>query len=171
MDMIDKTPIGFKYKFLHYGVDGKLKNPDEDWVNNLIPNEGRDYILNAALNLGAAFGAWYVGIYSANYAPVASNTAANFPALATEITTAYSEATRPSHVDDTLAAGLWANSVAPAIFTFTASATVFGGFITSSATKGGTTGVLLSAVLASTSKTLLAGESLKVVTGLSFATV
>ena len=168
MDAIDNTKIGFKYRFECYDTDGNLKW--EFTEENLIPDAGRDYLLNAGLNAGAQFSTWYIGLYSGNYAPVAGDTAATFPASATEITTAYT-GDRHALTPDALLAGVWVNSVAPAIFVFVdATTTVRGGFISTTATKGGTTGLLLSAVLAPSPKTVLAGESLKVTAGLSFIT-
>lgn len=169
MDTISKNKIGFVYKFQCFDADANLKwEFDEE---NLIPDEGRDYMMNAALNGGAQLTSWFVGLYSGNYTPVAADTAATFPTSATEITTAYSEATRVALVNGALSAGLWANVASPAEFTFTAASTIVrGGFISSAPTKGGTTGALLSAVLASTAKTVLAGEVLKVTTGLSLIT-
>jgi len=168
VDAIDNTKIGFKYRFECYDTDGNLKW--EFTEENLIPDAGRDYLLNAGLNAGAQFSTWYIGLYSGNYAPVAGDTAATFPASATEITTAYT-GDRHALTPDALLAGVWVNSVAPAIFVFVdATTTVRGGFISTTATKGGTTGLLLSAVLAPSPKTVLAGESLKVTAGLSFIT-
>jgi len=169
MDVIERQKIGFVYCFECLDRHGKRKW--RFYETNLIPNEGRDYILNAALNAGAQLSTWYIGLYSGSYAPVATDTMATFPAAATEITTAYSEGTRPALTPDALAAGLWANLATPATFTFTAaSTTVRGGFISSGSAKGGTTGVLLSAVLAGSPKTVLVGEVLKVSAGLTLVT-
>lgn len=169
MDMVSKNKIGFRYLFECYRTDGSVKWISEE--SNLIPDQGRDYIMSAALNGGAQLSAWYIGLYSGNYAPVVGDTMALFPAAATEITTAYSEATRQALSASALSAGVWANTAVPAQFTFTAtSTTVTGGFISSAATQNGTTGVLLSAVLASSPKTVLAGEILKVTCGLSLVT-
>jgi len=168
VDAIDKTKIGFKYRFECFDTEGNLKW--EFTEENLIPDAGRDYMLNAALNAGAQFSTWYIGLYSGNYVPVAGDTAATFPASATEITTAYT-GDRKVLVPGALSAGMWANVASPAVFEFSAATTtVSGGFISTVATKGGTTGVLLSAVLATSPKTVLAGESLKVTAGLSFVT-
>lgn len=168
MDAVERSKIGFKYFFECFTADGKLKWSFTE--ENLIPDAGRDYLLNAGLNAGAQLSSWYIGLYSGNYAPVGGDTAATFPANATEITTAYT-GDRHALTPDALLAGVWVNSVAPAIFAFVdATTTVRGGFISSTATKGGTTGLLLSAVLAPSPKTVLAGESLKVTAGLSFVT-
>lgn len=168
MDVVGHSKVGFKYLFECFTAEGVLK-----WAfteENLIPDVGRDYLLNAGLNGGAQLSSWFIGLYSGNYTPVGGDTAATFPANATEITTAYT-GTRHAIVPDALLGGVWVNAVSPAIFDFIdATTTVRGGFISSIATKGGTTGVLLSAVLAPSPKTVLAGESLKVTAGISLIT-
>lgn len=168
MDFTHKHGVGFVYQMECFSPDGKLLWSARE--ENILPNEGRDYMMNAALNLGSQFGNWFIGLYEGSYAPVAGDTMATFPASATEIT-AYSEAARVALVDEALASGLWANSVTKAQFTFTAAKTVRGAFISSGSVKGGTTGVLLSAVLAASPKTVNTGEILQVVAGLSLVTL
>lgn len=168
MDFIHSHHLGFVYHLECVSPDGEVLWRDR-W-ENIIPNEGRDYILNAALNGGAQFLTWYNGLYEGNYAPQASDTMATFIASSTEIT-AYSEASRVVLVDDPLVNGLFANITTKAEFTFTAAKTVRGGFISSGSVKGGTTGVLLSAVLGSSPKTVGAGEILRVTAGLSLVTI
>lgn len=166
---MSRARIGFEYKFECFGADGRLK-----WgftEHNIIPNEGRDYILNAALLLGPQFSNWYIGLYEGAHAPQATDTMAGFVAAATEIATAYNEAARPALTHDALAGGVYANSASPAVFTFNAPKTVRGGFISSGAVKGGTTGILLSAVLAPSPKDVIAGDQLRVTAGLSLVTV
>jgi hypothetical protein len=158
-----KCRIGFRYKFEHYR-NGELIG--EEIVDNIIPDEGITYLLNAGLNAGSQLSSWFVGIYEGNYTPVAEDTAATFPGSSTEITTAYSEATRVALVPDDIEEGLWSNAGTPAEFTFTAPKTVRGGFISSSGTKGGVTGVLLSAVKAGTARDVIVGDVLKVSTGI-----
>lgn len=166
---ISKARLGFEYTFECFGADGRLK-----WAfteHNLIPNEGRDYMLNAALLLGSQFNNWYIGLFEGAYSPLATDTMATFPASATEITGAYDEASRPALTPDALSGGLYVNAASPAVFTFNSAKTVRGGFISSGATKGGTTGVLLSAVLASSPKQVIAGDQLRVTAGLSLVTI
>lgn len=167
--MLTKAKIGFEYVFQCYSPAGVLLW--EEKAKNLIPNEGRDYMLNASLLAGAQFSSWYIGIYEGAYTPQTSDTMATLPASATEITTAYSEAARVLLVPDALSGGLYVNDATPAEFTFTAPKTVRGGFISSGSTKGGTTGVLLSAVLASSPRAVDTGEVLRVRAGLSLVTI
>lgn len=166
---ISKGRIGFKYKFECFDALGNLKW--EFTQDNLIPDQGRDYLLNAGLLAGSQFSSWYIGLYEGAHAPATGDTMATFIAAATEITTAYSEATRLLLAPNTLSGGVYINATAPAVFTFTAAKTVRGGFISSGSVKGGTTGVLLSAVLAPSPKTVGAGEQLRVTTGFGLVTI
>jgi hypothetical protein len=95
---------------------------------------------------------------------------ATISAASTEIT-AYTEALRVALTADPLTNGLYSNAGSPAEFTFSSTKTVRGGFISSSAVKGGTVGVLLSVVQASTAKQVAAGEILRVTAGLQLVTV
>jgi hypothetical protein len=166
--MLSKTRIGFHYRFECCTAAGETQWEFEE--DNLIPNEGINYLLNAGLTMGAQFSNWYIGIYEGNYPPQPTDTMATFAAAATE-TTAYSETTRALLVPDAISGGVYANNATPVSFTFTAAKTIRGGFISSSSTKNGATGVLLSAVLASSPKTVGVGEILRVTAGLSLVTV
>lgn len=166
---LSKARIGFIYTFEHLSANGDVLSVEES--HNLIPDQGRDYLLNAGLLLGSQFNNWFIGLYEGSYSPVAGDTMATFVASATEITAAYSEADRVALVPDALAGGVYVNAASPAVFTFTAEKTVRGGFISSGSVKGGTTGILLSAVLSSSPKVVAAGESLRVTSGLSLVTI
>jgi hypothetical protein len=165
---LSKGRIGFEYKFEILDRFGRVRDTSIEY--NLIPDEGRDYLLTAALLAGSQFSNWFIGLYDGAYSPVAGDTMATFPASASELTTEYSEATRQGLTPNVLAAGVYSNVDTPAVFTFASETTVRGGFISSGSVKGGTTGVLLSAVLASSPKLVEAGESLRVITGLTLIT-
>jgi hypothetical protein len=158
--------VHFMYKFEHIRNGVVI---DTEVVKNIIPAEGITYILNAALNGGSQFTSWYVGVFEADYTPLTGDTMATFPASATESTTAYDETARVAFVDDALAGGLWSNAGSPAEFTFNATKTIYGGFITSGSVKGGTTGVLVSAVKAGTSKAVVDNDVLKVTAGITLS--
>ena len=157
--------VHFRYKFEHIRNGVVI---DTEVVDNIIPAEGIAYILNSAVNGGSQFTNWYVGLFEANYTPLTGDTMATFPASATE-TTAYDETARVVFVDDALSSGLWSNAGSPAEFTINASKTIYGGFITSGSVKGGTTGVLLSAVKAGTSKAVVDNDVLKVTAGITLS--
>lgn len=155
-----KTGGVFKFEQIR---DGKVIDSWED--KNIVVNQGLNYILDAALSNGTALSPWYIGIFKNNYTPVAGDTMSTFPnsGVANESTTDYSESARPTWTDAGALSQSITNSASPAIFTFTASTTtIYGAFLTSSSTKGGTTGTLLAASKFSTSRTLLVSDVLNV---------
>lgn len=135
-----------KYKVECFDKDGNLK-----WVAetpNLVVNVGLQYMAGTALTSTAQITTWYLGLYGSGStnSPAASDTMSSHIGW-TEVI-AYSESTRPAA---TFAAATNAN---PSVVTNTASKAVFsingttvvgGAFLTSSSTKGGTTGTLFSA--------------------------
>lgn len=162
--------LGLVYHFQCFDKDGRLKWESRE--ENLIPDVGRDYFLNAALNGGTQYSTWYIGLYEADRTPEALDTLATLIADCQEITTYTTTASqRLELVDDALSSGVWSNFSNVAEFEFTADKTVRGGFICSNVSQGGTTGVLLSAVKASSPKTIETDEILRVTAGLSLTVV
>ena len=160
--------LGFVYVFEHIGVDGKIKSIER--VENIIPDAGRDYLLNAGFNGGAQFAQFYIGLYINARTPLAGDTMTEFAADYGE-SVSYDGAVRLTLTPDVLAAGLWSNIGTPAEFDFNTGAEVVrGGIITSSNTRGGSTGLLLSAVLSPTPKSMIIGETLRVKSGIQFIT-
>lgn len=124
---------------------------------NLIPNEGLGYALDVLLHSGTAKPSnWYAAPFEGNYTPVATVTAATIVAAATECT-AYSESTRVAYTAAASASQVSSNSASLANFTFNATKTIYGAFITTTATKSATTGKLLSAARFSTSHAVQSG--------------
>lgn len=139
---------------------------DEWREDNLVVDEGINHLLDVGLSNGTANPTWYVGLYKNNYTPIAGNVMATFggAGVANEVTTEYSESTRPTWVEAGAVSKSITNTASPAAFTFTpASTSVYGAFLTSVNTKGGTTGVLFSAVKFSAVRTMLATDVLNVV--------
>jgi hypothetical protein len=163
--MNTKIHPGFTY-LVEVVKDGVVV--DSEVVHNLMPTEGLNYMLSTAIKGTAGLSPWYIGLYEGNYTPVGTDTAAGFPAAATE-TTAYTEATRVEFNEGTVAAGAADNSANRAEFTFNAAKTVYGGFISSASAKGGVSGVLLSAVRFSSPKVLEIGAVLRVTAGFTLA--
>lgn len=157
---------GFTYTIECVDKDGNVKWAEE--VHNIIPTEAQNYFITSSLTGGTRYSTWYVGIYENNYTPVAGDTMTTFAASAGEVTT-YSEAARPTFTPGSVASGLVTNYDSPAEFTLSADKTVRGGFIASSSTKGGTSGLLLSAALFSSSRSVLTGEGLRVKAGMQLA--
>lgn len=148
----------FNYEIEAVHPDGTVTKFD---AKNLIPTEGLNHMMSVCVADGVKVSTWYVGIYEGDYTPIATNTAANFPSLATECT-AYTEGSRPTFVEGAVSAGATDNSVTKAEFTLNAAKTVYGCFLVSSPTKGGTTGTLLSAVRFATSQVMASGSILRV---------
>ena len=129
-----------------HDADGNLKWEAEK--HNLVVNVGLQD-MNAKYFLGSGYtAAWYIGLYgaAASNNPNATDTMASHAGW-TEVT-AYSQTTRPvctfgspTTADPSVAT----NAAAPATFNINGAVTVGGAFLTTSNTKGGTTGVLFSA--------------------------
>jgi len=127
--------------------------------SNLIPTEGIAHLLGVALGADAQITTWYLAVMSGAVTPVAGWTAANFAANASEITSnteGYSDITRPVWTPGAVTGGVIDNLAAKAVFNITCTTTinVSGAGLLSSSTKGGTTGVLLSATRFAAARTL-----------------
>jgi hypothetical protein len=139
-------------------------------VHNLIPTEGINYILGAALDGLTQVTPWYIAPFEGNYTPVAGVTAATFATAATECT-AYDEATRVEWVPGAVVAGVMSNSASKAVFTFNASKTIYGIGQLSVSTKGGTTGTLVSVARFASSKPVVDDDVLNVTSSIALASL
>lgn len=156
---------GFLWEIELVAPDGTVL--EREVVKNLVPTEGLNHFASVLFKGGTPNATWYVGLFEGNYTPIAGATAATIAAASTE-TTAYDEATRVEWVEGTVASGALDNTASKAEFTFNANKTIYGGFLVSSSTKAGTTGVLASLVRFSSPKTPEAGAVLRVTAGLAF---
>lgn len=152
---------GFTYHCELLHPDGGLVTFD---VHNLMPQDGMNHVLNTVFKSGTQVPSWFMGLYEGNYTPVPTDTAATFPAQAIE-TTAYATATRPQWVPGTVTNGVVDNAAVRTEFDFSTDKTVYGGFISSSAVKGGSTGTLISAVRFPTPRVITAGSTLRITAG------
>lgn len=166
MNMLERAILGFVYT-VEVIRDGVIDDRETE-THNLIPLEGLNYLLSSEFKGTAVPATWYIGVYEGNYTPQLSDTAAAFVAAATETTT-YAETTRQAFVPGTVAGGVLDNSASPALFTFNATKTVFGGFMSSASAKSAVTGTLISAVRFASPKTLNSTDVLKVTAGFTFA--
>lgn len=143
------------------GVNGK------DWRahKNLLVDQGIVHILNVVFGSTSKISTWYLAPFSGSSAPAAGWTAANVVSNATEITSTtegYTEtprqtvtfvnATSSDQIDN------YASKCAFTIATAT-SLTITGLFLSSVATRGGTTGTLISATKFTTARVLQNGDS------------
>lgn len=160
--------IGFVYTVEHYTADKQLKSVET--VHNIIPNVGLNYILGAAFSGDSQYTDWYIGLYEANYTPLATDTMTTLLASCTE-NTDYDGTTRLEAVFPAVSGGLLTTTASPTEFDFSGAATITGAFLTSNPTQENTGGLLVSAVLFSSPKVMAAGETLKVPVGLALASV
>lgn len=137
--------------------DDKIIEEFED--HNLVVNEGLNALNNIMFDAGTQITAWYLGIFEANYTPVSTVTAATIASASTE-STAYTLGTRPAYTPAASSSQIITNSASPASFTFNATKTIYGGFLISSSTKGGTSGTLFAAAAFATSKSVVSGDQL-----------
>ena len=142
----DSVRAGGVFTVQCHDAEGNLKW--EAAKHNLVVNVGLQD-MNAKYFTGSGYtAAWYIGLYGAASSnnPNATDTMASHAGW-TEVTT-YSQATRPvcTFASPTTAdPSVATNAAAPATFSINGSVTIGGAFLTTSNTKGGTTGVLFSA--------------------------
>jgi hypothetical protein len=132
---------------------------DEFVQPNLVVDQGLNNLLNVMFNGATQTSTWYLGIFEGNYTPVAAVTAATIASASTECT-AYSAATRPEYIEATSTGKSTTNSANRASFIFNATKSIYGAFLISDNTKGGTSGVLFSAARFSAVKNVESGDEL-----------
>lgn len=137
----NKMKLGGRFEVVARDPDGNIK-----WVEtfeNLVTNAGLDYLLDAGLSGGTPITTWYIGLKNAG--SVAAGDTMSSHGGWTENQN-YDEASRQTWTDGGVSSQSVTNSGSPAVFTIdTNSQTIAGVFLTSSNTKGGTTGTLLAA--------------------------
>lgn len=141
------------------GADGVVKWVDEG--PNLIVTAGRNKLLDETLAGSAYTATWYVGLVdNASFTAIAAaDTMASHAGWIES--TAYTEAARPTMAFSAASAGSKATSANNA-FSINATATINGAFVTSVATKGGTTGVLFAAKSFAATRSVISGDTLNV---------
>ena len=152
--------IGGVYHVRCFDRNGKLKWEDE--INNLVTTEGKDEALDQFLNGSGYTAAFYLGLISATgygAGPAVGDTMASHAGWTEEQN--YDEAARLTPSWNASSAGSKAANALS--FSINASVTAKGAFLTTNATKGGTTGILYSAGLfTGGDKALVNGETLQV---------
>lgn len=127
---------------------------DEDVCHNLVTNEGLNHMLGVELQGVAQITAWYLAVYTGNYTPLATDTAATLPGNSTECTN-YTGGSRPQWTPAAASGQSITNAASRATYTFNATVTIYGAFMTSSATISGTAGTSFSAALFGTPKAVV----------------
>lgn len=152
----ETTDSGIRFKGTGLAITGTyrvhsingVELPEPISHHNLIPTQGLNYLLSAGLAGGAQVTTWYVAAFANSTATdpqMLAWTAANFAANAQELTTELSNASRPEFVESVPSAGATGNSASPAVVTTAQnSVNIWGLGLLSVATKGSTSGTLLS---------------------------
>lgn len=124
-----------------------------DWVKsqNLVTNEGLTHLLNVALGTTPKPSGYFIALFGASASPQSSWNAQNFSSTASEIVSmseGYNGATRPKWTPENTGTNSIDNMKAVARFEIKTDSTltVQGAGLLTSATKGGTDGVLVSAI-------------------------
>lgn len=151
-----KLLVGGKYHVEHLRGGEVIDAFDCD---NLVTNEGLNSLLNVYLQAATQITTWYLGVFEGNYTPVATDTAATFVASATE-STAYTATARQAWTPATASGQSITNSANKASFTFNATKTIYGAFLSSASAQSATTGVLFSAAKFSAAKSVVANDQL-----------
>jgi len=126
-------------------IDGRVKylyKVWEDEFDNLVVTEGRNLILDSTLTGGTRYTSWYVGLKDTG-TPVAGDTMASHGSWAT--ITPYSDASDPAWTPGSVSGGSVDNSASKAVFNINATDDVYGAFLKTDSTKGGTAGKLYGA--------------------------
>ena len=158
----DRIAIVGTWVFVHRDRYGNIK--DYEVVHNIVPNEGLNYLLGAALHGDSQINQWYFAPHiTSGFTPLATHTYAS-PGY-TEATTQILESKRQEWVEGAASSQQITNDVA-AVVTATGSVTFYGAGLVGGGsapdTKGDTAGggiLLASSVLASP-KTLDTDETL-----------
>lgn len=131
----------------HWEVVCRDKDGNEKWrdtIKNIVVNAGLNYLLDAGISAATQITSWFLLLLSASPTVAAADTMSSHSGW-TEIT-AYDESTRQAYVDAGVSSQQLTNAASPAVFTISANGTNIGGAgLTSSSTKGGTTGTLYAA--------------------------
>lgn len=155
----DKAFFGGKWKSRIVHADGSATPWDE--APNIVVNEGLDHFLDVTLSAATQITSWFVGIFEANYTPVATDTAANIATNSTE-STAYTEANRQAWTEAGVTAQNITNVASKAAFTINATKTMWGAFLVSSNVKSGTAGTLIAAGQFASSRAVVNTDVLEV---------
>lgn len=139
--------------------DGKVIDEWEE--KNLVVNEGLNHLLDVTLSGGSQNASWYIGLFEGNYTPVSTDTAANIATNATE-STAYTETTRQGWTTAAVSSQQITNTASKATFTINANKTIYGAFLVSNNTKGGTSGMLFAASKFSVARSVVDEDQLLV---------
>lgn len=156
---------GFKWTAELVSPDGEVLGREE-LTPNLIPQVGIDHLAGLIRGTSTVIAPWYIGIGEGNYVPTSGVTSADLPATVQECTS-YSNATRPVWNDTYDGVSIITNLSNRVEYAMTAEKRLYTGFLISTSTKGGNTGLLLSIVRFSSPYDAPAGSTFRLGASLS----
>ena len=155
---------GFEY-LVEVVKDGEVV--DSGIEHNVMPQQSVDHIASLIRGGGASpISNWYIGVFESNYTPDNTTVAGDLQTQAGE-SVAYDESSRPSWTNSYDGDALIANASSRAEFTMNATKNIYGAFIVSSQTKGGTGGILLSIARFSSPREVDSGSVLRITAGIT----
>lgn len=157
----DKMDFAGTWEVTHRDKDGNIKSVER--FDNLVTDEGINYMLNAALHGGTAISSWHIAPWSTNTAVAAGNT---YATPGNTEATGYDEATRQEWGEGAASSKSVTNATA-AVITATGALSIYGfgivGGGSAATTKGDAAGggtLLSSGLFTGGVKTLAAAETL-----------
>ena len=127
---------------------------DEFACENIVVNQGLNYLLGAALGAQSVVNTWFIGLFSNNYSILSSDTAATIAANSGEVTQ-YTASVRQSWQSAPPASQSITNAANQASFTFNGTLSIYGAFLVSSSAINGTSGILFSGAQFGSSKSVV----------------
>lgn len=149
----------FKNMFrLEHFRNGRLIDVDD--FHNDIVTEGKNSLLDIMFRAQTQLTSWYIGLIdNSGFSALAAGDTMASHAGWTEFTN-YSQANRVTWTTIAASGGSITNTTA-ATFDITGSGTLYGGFVTSDNTKGGTSGKLWATAAFNTTKPVTNGDQIK----------
>ncbi len=156
--------------FPHQGVQAsgeyfdRINGGEWERTKNLIVTEGLAHALNVAFGTIAKPAGYFLALFSGSATPASNWTAASFAATAGEITSmteGYTNATRPVWTPANTSTGSIDNMASVASLTIATASTinVTGAAMLTNSSRGGTTGVLISATKYAAARTFQNGDT------------
>ena len=146
-----------RFKVECFDRDGTTRWMEE--FDNTVVTVGKNDMEAKYFSGSSYTAAFYTGLKNSGTASTSDTMAAH--STWTE-NTSYSNSTRPTFTAGTPSSAVVSNTLSPAVYNINATTTIYGCFITTDSTKGGTTGTLFSVADFGSSRAVLSGDTLSV---------
>lgn len=161
-----KQLVGFKHQLEFVDQHGQVISQGEP-VFNRIPQAALDWLIMSPFGDAAPIPNIYCGLFTKNYIPSDSTSAADLPIAMGEFTQ-FADPTRPIWQREYDSAGTYSNEANPTVFMPTQDVSVYGSFLIASADKGGNTGLVISVARFSSVEQLRTGHAARLKTSLTY---